>query len=113
MGNNKNNNGNDKFDYSIKCIDNILMIDIDCKYKEMIERIISELNDSRIKIARTQWQSKYNNYIIYDYEPFCNEGFKLAIDIDCSNETMARYASFVLTQRLEQFTKLEKLYTGV
>lgn len=114
MTNNENkNNNNDKFDYTIKCVDNIVMIDTDASYSEMIERIISELNDSRIKLARMQWQSKYNNCVIYDYEPFCSDGYKLLIDIDCSNETMARYALFVLTQRLEQVAQLEKLYIGV
>lgn len=109
----ENEYNSNKFDYSIKCVDNVVMIDIDTDYKDMIERIISELNDRKINIARMHWQSKYNDYVIYDYEPFCKEGFKLVIDIDCSNATIARYTSFVLTQRLEQFTKLEKLYIGV
>lgn len=113
MTNNKNNNNNNKFDYSIKCVDNIVMIDIDAEYKEMIERIMSELNDSRIKLARIQWRSKFNDDFICDYEPFYADAYNLLIDIDCKNTTIARYILFVLTQRLEQFTKLEKLYIGV
>lgn len=104
---------NDKFDYSIKCIDNIIMIDIDTDYKDMIERIISELNDSRINITRMQWQSKRNDDFIVDFDPCCADVYKLLIDIDCRNTAVAKYTLFVLTQRLEQFTKLEKLYIGV
>ena len=108
-----NINNNDKFDYLIKCVDNIVMIDIDTEYKEMIERIISELNDSRINIARMQWQSKVNDDLICDYKPFYTDSCKLLIDIDCRNTAIARYTLFVLTQRLEQFIGLEKLYIGV
>lgn len=109
----ENEYNSNKFDYSIKCVDNVVMIDINTDYKEMIERIISELNDRRINIARMYWQSKDDDDFISDFEPCLAYNYKLLIDIDCSNTAIARYTLFVLTQRLEQFTKLEKLYIGV
>ena len=38
---------------------------------------IAEENNCRIE--RKEWKSKYNSYVVYDYEPFCSEGFEINI----------------------------------
>ena len=61
-----------------------------CKYSRMeiknvnkdiigwLEDIIEE-NYSRIE--KKEWKSKYNSYVVYDYEPFCTDGFEINITI--------------------------------
>ena len=35
--------------------------------------------ENNCKIERKEWKSKYNSYVIYDYEPFCSDGFEINI----------------------------------
>ncbi len=45
-----------------------------------LEGLIEENNS---KIERKEWKSKYNSYVVYDYEPFCADGFEINLLI-CS-----------------------------
>ena len=45
---------------------------------DWLEDIIEE-NNSRIE--RKEWKSKYNSYVVYDYEPFCTDGFEINLVI--------------------------------
>lgn len=43
-----------------------------------LEKIVSEY---RCKIEKKEWKSKYNHYVVYDYEPFCSDGFEINVTI--------------------------------
>ena len=34
-------------------------------------------DENNCKVERKEWKSKYNSYVVYDYEPFCSEGFEI------------------------------------
>ena len=54
------------------------MKNVDQNMLAWLEDIIEE-NNSRIE--RKEWKSKYNSYVVYDYEPFCTEGFEINLVI--------------------------------
>lgn len=57
------------------------VIMIGTEHKELISNVEKLLNE--IDVAhRIDWKSKYNDYVIYDYEPFCSEGFYLRFNIE-------------------------------
>lgn len=57
------------------------------------------LKESGGSICKKFWQSSYNSYVIYDYEPFCSEGFTLNLEV-----------SFPTDSHMEFF---EQLYNGM
>ena len=62
------------------------------------------------KIIQRQWKSKYNDYIAYDYAPFCIGGFNLLYTIDFSlSSHLLEYYKFLVEKRLNQINELEKL----
>ena len=54
------------------------MKNVDQNMLAWLEDVIEE-NNSRIE--RKEWKSKYNSYVVYDYEPFCTEGFEINLVI--------------------------------
>lgn len=54
-----------------------LHIQVDNKLQEMIKRIL----ENEACTIREEWRSKYNNYVRYDYEPFCAEGFMYYVHV--------------------------------
>ena len=48
-----------------------LHIQVDNKLQNMVKRVL----EAEASTVREEWRSKYNNYVCYDYEPFCSEGF--------------------------------------
>jgi len=75
-----------------ECVFNRLeMKNINKNLLPWFEDIIDENN---CKIERKEWKSKYNNYVVYDYEPFCVEGFEINLIIsakDCAHLNFIKY----------------------
>ena len=46
---------------------------------KVIEENVAEENNCRIE--RKEWKSRYNSYVVYEYEPFCAEGFSINLVI--------------------------------
>ena len=65
---------------------------------EWLEDIIEE-NNSRVE--RKEWKSKYNSYVIYDYEPFCSDGFEINITISSHDENYLYFLKFLYDNKLD------------
>ena len=65
---------------------------------------IAEENNCRIE--RKEWKSKYNNYVVYDYEPFCSEGFEINMLL---SSTEVSYLNFIRYLYKEKLATLEYL----
>lgn len=45
--------------------------------KDILPWLEDIAEENNCKIERKEWKSKYNSYVIYDYEPFCSDGFEI------------------------------------
>ncbi len=68
-----------------------------------LEDIVEE-NNSRIE--KKEWKSKYNSYVVYDYEPFCTDGFEINLVITSYN---AAYLNFIKYLYDEKISTIEYL----
>ncbi len=80
-----------------------------CKYSRMeiknvnkdiigwLEDIIEE-NYSRIE--KKEWKSKYNSYVVYDYEPFCTDGFEINIIISSYDEAYLHFIKYLYDEKV-------------
>ncbi len=68
-----------------------------------LEDIVEE-NNSRIE--RKEWKSKYNSYVVYDYEPFCTDGFEINLVITSYD---AAYLNFIKYLYDEKISTIEYL----
>ena len=79
------------------------MKNVDQNMLAWLEDIIEE-NNSRIE--RKEWKSKYNSYVVYDYEPFCTEGFEINLVISSIDSS---YLNFIKYLYYEKISTIEYL----
>lgn len=62
-----------------------------------------------VAIAKKAWQSKYNNYVVYDYKPFCEDGFYIQL-LFCADSKMYKWLTHLLTERYKAISLFERMY---
>ncbi len=63
-----------------------------------LEDIIDENNG---QVERKEWKSKYNSYVVYDYEPFCSDGFDISITISSHDANYLYFLKFLYNNKLD------------
>lgn len=101
-----------KYDYATSLKNGFLKITLpDNQMAEVIKPLLNEFDKVDFKIF---YQSKYNTYVKYDYEPFCIEGFNIEFEITdnlgdgvfASNQL--KFIEYVAIKRLDRYIELEK-----
>ena len=90
--------------YEIK--DNQIVVK-DCKDEETVNYITTTIYALNGSIEHVIWQSKYNNYVVYNHEPFCSDGFKIVMILK-EGSVHNEFILFHLTQQLNNIEHLEK-----
>jgi len=57
--------------------------------------------ENNCQIDKREWKSTYNSYVIYDYEPFCSDGFEINITVSSHNENYLYFLKFLYDNKLE------------
>lgn len=56
---------------------------------------------------KKEWRSKCNSYVLYDYEPFCTEGFMPELTFAILNRN-DEFIYYLIKKRLNNIKQLEK-----
>lgn len=56
---------------------------IEPEYLDIINKNICAFDCT---IQNISWKSKYNSYVVYDFKPFCSDGFEINIIIQSENK---------------------------
>ena len=62
-----------------------------------LEDIIEENN---CRVERKEWKSKYNSYVVYDYEPFCSEGFEINILLSSTDISYLNFIKYLYKEKI-------------
>ncbi len=68
-----------------------------------LENIIYENN---CRLERKEWQSKYNSYVVYGYEPFCADGFEINLLISSHDYSYLNFIKYLYDSHLENIELL-------
>ena len=68
-----------------------------------LEEIIWENN---CRIDKKEWKSKYNSYVIYDYEPFCSEGFEVSVIVTAPHPGYLHFIRFLYESKIDRINYL-------
>ena len=70
-----------------------------------LENIVYENN---CQIEKREWKSKYNNYVIYEYEPFCPEGFTINVLISSNSYEYINFVRYLYDSKIRIINHLER-----
>ncbi len=65
----------------------------------------------RCKIEKKEWKSKYNNYVIYDYEPFCADGFEINLTLSSRYVEYLNFVRFLYDNKIQTIKYLKTCLT--
>ena len=75
--------------------------------KELLPWLENLTWEYRCKIEKKEWKSKYNNYVIYDYEPFCSDGFEINLTISSRQNEYLNFVRFLYENKLQTICYLK------
>ena len=84
------------------------MRNVDKDILPWLEDIIEE-NNSRIE--HKEWKSKYNSYVVYDYEPFCTEGFEINLIISSVEDSYLNFIKYLYEEKVSTIEYLNNCIT--
>lgn len=68
--------------------------------KEILPWLEDVAVENNCKIDRKEWKSKYNSYVIYDYEPFCSDGFEINLVISSFSREHLDFLKYLYDNKL-------------
>lgn len=63
-----------------------------------LEKVAMENN---CRIEKKEWRSKYNSYVVYDYEPFCSDGFEISVSIAAPSHTYLQFINYLYENKIK------------
>ena len=87
----------DRYNSGVKQLKQLEFRNVNKDILYWFEALIAENN---CKIERKEWKSKYNSYVIYDYEPFCSEGFEINILVSSSSYELLYFLNYLYKNKI-------------
>ena len=78
--------------------------------KELLSWFDEIVYENNCCIEKKEWKSKYNNYVIYDYEPFCSDGFEINITLSSRFGQYLNFIRFLYENKIQTIGYIRKCY---
>lgn len=80
--------------------------------KEILPWLEQTALENNCQIEKKEWKSKYNSYVIYDYEPFCSDGFEINMTISSHNINYLYFLRFLYENKINVIDYLNSCITN-
>ena len=78
--------------------------------KELLSWFDDIVYENNAVIEKKEWKSKYNSYVVYDYEPFCSDGFEINVIISSISIHNIGFIKHLYTEKLKIIEYLSRCY---
>ena len=85
---------------------------IEVRSKRIADIAIQIGKENGCDLKTQEWRSKYNEHVVYDYEPFCSDGFNITLEFECESKSHFEFLKFLLDRKVEEIDNLNKLLQG-
>ena len=68
--------------------------------KDIIDWVEDLADENYCRVERKEWKSKYNSYVVYDYEPFCSEGFEINLLLSSHDISYLNFIKYLYKEKL-------------
>ncbi len=79
--------------------------------KEILPWLENIAVEYKCKIEKKEWKSKYNNYVIYDYEPFCSDGFEINVTLSSYQNEFLNFVRYLYDNKVQTIGYLKNCLT--
>lgn len=75
--------------------------------KNIVDWVEDIAEENNCRVERKEWKSKYNSYVVYDYEPFCSEGFEINILLSSIDISYLNFIKYLYKEKLSAIEYLD------
>ena len=75
-------------------------------HRELLEWLEKTSLENNYRIDKKEWKSKYNSYVVYDYEPFCSDGFEINMTISSYDINYVNFLKFLFENKVKTIDTL-------
>ena len=68
--------------------------------KDILDWLEDIIDENNARVERKEWKSKYNSYVVYDYEPFCTDGFEINLVITSYNPAYLNFIKYLYDEKV-------------
>jgi hypothetical protein len=68
--------------------------------RDIVDWVENIAEENNCRIERKEWKSKYNSYVVYDYEPFCSEGFEINMLFSSFDISYLNFLKYLYNEKL-------------
>ena len=75
--------------------------------KDIVNWVEDVAEENNCRVERKEWKSKYNSYVVYDYEPFCSEGFEINILLSSFDISYLNFIKYLYKEKISTIEYLD------
>lgn len=79
--------------------------------RELLPWLEDVIDENYARLERKEWKSKYNSYVVYDYEPFCADGFEINLIISSKDSSFLNFIKYLYDEKVSTIEYLNSCYT--
>ena len=68
--------------------------------KDVVDWVENVAEENNCRVERKEWKSKYNSYVVYDYEPFCSEGFEINLLLSSVDISYLNFIKYLYNEKI-------------
>lgn len=80
--------------------------------KNIVDWLEDVIEENYGRIERKEWKSKYNSYVVYDYEPFCTDGFEINLVVTAHDIAYLNFIKYLYEEKLNTIEYLKACANG-
>ena len=80
--------------------------------KELVYWLERESLENNCRVEKKEWKSKYNSYVVYDYEPFCSDGFEINMTVSSYDVNYVNFLKFLFENKVKTIEYLKGCMTA-
>ena len=74
--------------------------------KDLVFWFESIVYENNCRIEKKEWKSKYNSYVVYDYEPFCSDGFEISLTLSSKSACFLNFVRYLYEMKVQTINYL-------
>ncbi len=88
-------------------LNNRKQIEVKDVNKDMVTWLEDLAEEFNCRVDRKEWKSKYNSYVVYDYEPFCSDGFEINIILSSTSKPHLNFLKYLYDNKISTLKYLD------
>ncbi|MBR2524875.1 hypothetical protein IKE67_00255 [bacterium] len=75
--------------------------------KDIVDWLEDVIEENNSRVDKKEWKSKYNSYVVYDYEPFCSDGFEINLQVSSHNPAYLDFIKYLYDEKMHTINYLK------